>query len=220
LLRHGVYPRATLRVDPGAPRNDTASSAVDAAHAQVFDLEELVDPVMRALAPDAAFLHPAKRRDLGRDDALVDADDAVFERLGDPPDPADVAAVEIGGEAEFGVVRHLDRLGLTLEAVERGDRAEGLLLGDDHVGRHAAQYGRLKKAAAERTALATNDDFSAFRKGVGNVGLDLLDRLHIDQRADHRAWLEPVGDLHRPGDLGKALRERIIDAVLHQDAVG
>ena len=41
---------------------------------------------------DAAFLHAAKRRDLGRDDALVDADDAVFERLGDAPDAADVAA--------------------------------------------------------------------------------------------------------------------------------
>jgi hypothetical protein len=33
----------------------------------------------------------------GRDDALVDADDAVFERLGDAPDAADVAPVEIGG---------------------------------------------------------------------------------------------------------------------------
>jgi hypothetical protein len=30
-------------------------------------------------------------------DALVDADDAVFEGFGDAPDAADVAAVEIGG---------------------------------------------------------------------------------------------------------------------------
>ena len=76
--------------------------AVDAAHAPVFDLEELLDAVF--LAPmnhqngaDAAFLH-AERSYLGRDDALVDADDAVCERLGDAPDAADVAAVEIGGE--------------------------------------------------------------------------------------------------------------------------
>jgi hypothetical protein len=34
------------------------------------------------------------RCDLGRDDAFVDADDAVFEGLGDAPDAADVAAVE------------------------------------------------------------------------------------------------------------------------------
>src|SRR5947209_3790663 len=40
------------------------------------------------------------------------ATDAVFERLGDAPDAADVAAVEIGGETEFGVVGHLDGLRL------------------------------------------------------------------------------------------------------------
>jgi hypothetical protein len=38
------------------------------------------------------------RRDLGRHDALVDAD-AVFQSPGDAPDAADVAAVEIGGGA-------------------------------------------------------------------------------------------------------------------------
>src|SRR5439155_1797528 len=88
-----------------APRNDTAGSPVDAAEAEVFDLEKLLDAVVRALAADAAFLHAAERRDLGRDDALVDADDAVFEGFGNPPDAADVAAVEIGGEPEFGVIR-------------------------------------------------------------------------------------------------------------------
>src|ERR1700730_2701370 len=75
-----------------------SSLAVDAAHAEVFDLEEFLDAVFRAFAADAAFLHAAKRRDLGRDDALVDADDAVFEGLGDAPDAADVAAAEIGGD--------------------------------------------------------------------------------------------------------------------------
>src|SRR5262249_42864162 len=42
---------------------------------------------------DAAFLAAAEGGDPGRDDALVDADVAVFERLGDAPDAADVAAV-------------------------------------------------------------------------------------------------------------------------------
>ena len=35
----------------------------------------------------------------------------------------------------------------------------------------------------------------------------------VDQRADHGTRLEPVGDLHRPGGLGEALRERVVDAV-------
>jgi hypothetical protein len=42
--------------------------------------------------------HAAEPGDLGRDDALVDTDDALFERLGDPLDAADVAPVEIGGD--------------------------------------------------------------------------------------------------------------------------
>ena len=54
----------------------------------------------------------------------------------------------MGGETEFGIVGHLDRLVFALEAVERGDRAKGLLLGDDHVGRHIGQHGRLEEAAA------------------------------------------------------------------------
>src|ERR1700731_479086 len=106
-------PTPLLRRTSGAL--DPVSSAGDAAQAQILDLEVVLDAVFRALAADAAFLHATERRDLGRDDALVDADDAVFERLGDPPDAADVAAVEIGGETEFGVVRHADRLVLGFE---------------------------------------------------------------------------------------------------------
>src|SRR5438270_7670192 len=193
---------------------------VDTAHAEVFDFEEFLDAVFRAFAADAAFLHAAERGDLGRDDAFVDADDAVFERLGDAPDAADVAAVEIGGEAELGVVGHLDGLALGLEAVERGDRAEGFLLGDDHVGRHIGQYRRLEEAAALGGPLAAGDHLGALLQGVGDVRLDLLDRLHVDQWPDHRAGLEPVGDLHRTGGLGETLGESVVDAVLNQNPVG
>ena len=74
------------------------------------------------------------------------------ERIDDAPDAADVAAAEIGREAEFGVVGHLDGLVVRLEAGERRQRAKGFLLGDDHVGRHIGQYGRLEEAAALRGA--------------------------------------------------------------------
>src|SRR6266567_8527436 len=79
-------------------------SVLDPAHAQVLHLEVLLDAVLGALAADAAFLDAAEGRDLRGDDALVDADDAVFERLGSAPDAADVAAVEVGGEAVGGDV--------------------------------------------------------------------------------------------------------------------
>src|SRR6516164_10023100 len=70
--------------DPSSPGGSLALP-VDAAHAEVFDFEEFLDAVFRAL-------------------------------------PADVAAVEIGGEAKFDVVGHLDGLGVGLKAVERCDR--------------------------------------------------------------------------------------------------
>src|SRR6201997_4991363 len=97
------------RSNLGGPRcGGGHASAVDTAHAEVFDFEEFLDAVFRAFAADAAFLHAAEGGDLGRDDAFIDADDAVFEGLGDAPNAADVAAVEIGRETEFGVVGHLD----------------------------------------------------------------------------------------------------------------
>jgi hypothetical protein len=65
------------------------SLPVDVAHAEVFDFEEFLDAVFRTFAADAALLHAAERRGLDLDDAFVDADDAVFERLGDAPDVAE-----------------------------------------------------------------------------------------------------------------------------------
>ena len=65
-------------------------------------------------------MHAGEPGDLDRDDALVDADDAVFEGLGDALDAADVAAVEIVREAEFGVVDHL--VGVRRRSCRRGRR--------------------------------------------------------------------------------------------------
>jgi hypothetical protein len=78
--------------------------SIDPAHADVFDFEEFLDavflarvgrqmgPMRLSFMPPNGAISPAGFR---RDDALVDADDAVFERFGDAPDAADVAAVEI-----------------------------------------------------------------------------------------------------------------------------
>ena len=114
---------------------------------------------------------------------------------------ADVVGAETGREAGFGDVGDAYRLGIGHEAEERRDR-------------------RIEAGAALRGPLAAGDDLDAPLQGVDDVRLDLLDRLHVDQGADHRTRLEPVGDLHRAGGLGEALDEGVIDAVLHQDAVG
>jgi hypothetical protein len=141
---------------------------------------------------------------------------AVFEGLGDAPDAADVTTVEIG-EPEFGVVGHLDRLVFALEAVERGDGAKvSSFVMTMSVVTSVKTVGSKKG----RRAPAAGHHLGAPPDRVRDMRLDLLDRLHVDQRSDHRTRLEPVGDLHRTGGLGQPLCKSIIDAVLHQDAVG
>ena len=62
--------------------------AVDAAHAEAFDLEGLLDAAVRApvdhqlgrcRSPSCRRRARSRQRAFGRDDAFVDADDAVFE---------------------------------------------------------------------------------------------------------------------------------------------
>src|SRR5207244_5600500 len=55
------------------------------AHAEVFQLSVVEDPVLRALAAGARLLDASEGRDLGGDDSGVEADDAVLERLRDAP---------------------------------------------------------------------------------------------------------------------------------------
>src|SRR5205809_1072760 len=78
-LRLGSSPRR-FSVSPSRTRG-----GLDSAHTEIFYLHEVVDAVFRALAADAGFLHAAEGRDLGRDDAGVDAHDPGFEPLGDAP---------------------------------------------------------------------------------------------------------------------------------------
>src|SRR4029079_3089141 len=110
--------------------------------------------VVRALASDAAFFPAAERRDFGRGDSLVDADDAVLERLGDTPTAAKVAGEEIGSKAERCVVGHAHRFLFRLEAEQGRDGAKRLLARDAHLLRHASEHGRLVEVAAERGRLA------------------------------------------------------------------
>ncbi len=106
------------------------------------------------------------------DEPDVDAHDTGLKRLGDPPDPADVAAVEVGGETELGIVGHANCLVLRAEAQQRRHGAEGLLVRHRHVRGHAREDGRLEEGAAELVPPAAANDPSALAQGVGDVLLD------------------------------------------------
>jgi hypothetical protein len=163
----------------------------------VLDLEVVLDAVLGAFAAEAGFLHAAEGRHLGRDDAGVDADHAVFQRLGHAPDAAHVAGVEVGGEAELGVVGHADRLGLVLEAEQRRHRAEGFLARHAHVGVTSARMVGSKKCRRARGACRRDARLAPLADGVGDVLLDLGHRLHVDQRAPGDAGFQAVADLQR-----------------------
>src|ERR1700720_2056779 len=95
------------------------------AEAEIFDFDVFIDAVLGAFAAEAGFFYAAKGRDLGGNNSSVDADDAVFQGLGDAPDAGNVAAVEISSETKFSIVRERNGVRFCFEAKERRDRAEG-----------------------------------------------------------------------------------------------
>ena len=60
----------------------------------------------------------------------------------------------------------------------------------------------------------------AFGNGIGDMFLDLFDCFGIDQRAGGDAFAKAFADLQSVNGLGQFGDEGIIDAVLHQHAVG
>src|ERR1035437_3159442 len=110
--------------------------------------------MVRTLTPQAGLLDAAKRHMLGRENADIDADHAVFERFTDAEDAPHVAAVEIAVQAKLGVVGGKDYFLLGLELEHRRERAKGLLLGAQHVGGGIRYHGGLKKQT--RQALAAD----------------------------------------------------------------
>jgi hypothetical protein len=78
--------------------------------AEVLDLQVVVDAVVRAFAAEAGLLDAAEGH-LGRDQPVLMPTMPYSSASADAEDAADVAAVEVAGQAELGVVGHRDRLG-------------------------------------------------------------------------------------------------------------
>src|SRR6185369_1465364 len=141
-----------------------------------FDLQELVDPVMRAFPAKSRLLDPAKRRHLDRHAAGVAADHAKLEPLGHTPGAPDVLRVEVRGEAIWRAVGHFDRLVFAFEAEERRDRTERLFIADAHLGLHSCQHGRRNEMTAERMRTAAYGRNRSARTRILDVTEHLLRR--------------------------------------------
>src|ERR687894_2930782 len=175
--------------------------ARDTAQRDVLDVEVLLEAVVPALAPEAALLEAPERRLRRGRQPVVGADDPVLEALGEPDHASDVAGVVVGGEAVDGVVGPPDRLLLGLEGHEGGHGPERLLLRHQHRVVGVGEDGRGEEVAAGSAGfavhpLAAEEHPRALLAGVGDVALDLLDRLRLDERADLYPFLQPVAYLH------------------------
>src|SRR5690606_2431184 len=199
------------------PRRHGLVSQTQPADAGILGVEVVVDALMAALPTDAAFLDAAERR-LGRgDQALVDADHAILQPFHDAEGATEIAGIEVAGEAELGVVCHRDRIFFLFEAENRRNGAENLLLHEPHLRLRVRNHRRFEEGAAELMALPPGDDLAALGRRVADEFLDLLDRLHVDQRTLLDAVLKAWSHLEGARGSGELLHEPVVDAGLHEE---
>ena len=87
--------------------------------AEVFHLDIILDAVFRAFTALAGLFDTAEWCDFGGDQASIDTDHAIFQRLGNPEDPLEIGVEEIGSQTLNRVIRFTDNL---LRIFETDDR--------------------------------------------------------------------------------------------------
>ena len=195
-------------------RSSRASSLFESAKAEVFDFEEVIDAIVRTFASKSRLFDSAERGHFVGDESCVDANHPAFQRLRRPPDAADVTAVKIAGETEFGVVGHGNALLVAFETEERSQWPERLFLRDFHLGCYIAQDGWLEKCPTKGMPLASEQHMAPLRDGILNVVLNLFDSGKVDQRALLHFRLKAVADLELGDGGNEFLCEGIVDAGL------
>ncbi len=194
-------------------------SSTNTSEAEVFHLEIFVDTIFRTFAAKARFLDAAKGCDLGRDEAGVDADDPIFERLRNFPHSSDIAAIEIGSQTELGIVCESYGVRFGFEAEERRYRSESFFPGNRHCRGNASEDRRLEEASAQGVAMPTNNHGGAFRGSVTDVFFDFVHRVLIDQRSLRGAGLEAASRLELQDDRREFCGKGIVHAILHEEAI-
>src|SRR6202165_3046999 len=119
-----------------------------------LDVDEFLDPVVRQLAPVAGPLDPAERQAGIRRDHAVDEDEAGFDPLRHRLGATDIPGPDVGAQPEVGVVRDAKGILRVLDADDRGDRAERLLVVRGHARPNGGQGGGVEVVAVTPDSLA------------------------------------------------------------------
>ncbi len=125
-------------------------------------------PFEAALTAEARLLDPAERGGRVGDHPAVDADHPGLDPLGHAQRAVQRAGVDVGGQAVLGVVGGGDALFLGVEAGDRSDRAEDLLLEDAGVGGHVGQHRRRVEVARAARRDSADGHRGAARHRVGH----------------------------------------------------
>ena len=128
--------------------------------------------------------------------------------------------VEIGGKAEGRSVGDRDCFLLGFEAEQRRNGPERLFRRQEHFGRRVAKQNGTGVLLAFRHRIALRNDPCAFLQGIRDMPLDLLDGRAVDHRPNDDALLRTGANLHLRNSAGELCGKRLIDAGLHENAVG
>ena len=127
--------------------------------------------------------------------------------------PSDIPGPQVASEPVFGVVCNLDGVSFVIERNRGERRTKDLFLGDAHfIVRTGEQHGCDPVAAfgclSPRAAL---DHRCAVFFGDVAVTADLVVMPGVNQRADHRGWVEGMPHGNTLHLLGETFGECVID---------
>ena len=159
---------------------------------------------------------------LSGQDAHVDAHHAVFQRFGHAENAAHVAAVEVAGQAELGVVGCVHRFLFGLELEDGRKRAKSLFFRAQHVGRGIGHHGGLKELARAHAgqALAPNHHAAAFGHGVVHMALHFGQGCLFDQGALVHAVFKAIAHFGTLNFGSELFDKFVVHTFLHIKAVG
>src|SRR5688572_27274781 len=163
-----LWPGTWKRVEPRNPYATTAlrygacgwsgeAMSAQACH-DVLDDRVVLEAVHREVLAVAGLLEAAVRHLAHERQVVVDPHAAEAHRLRHPQRAADVARPHAAGQPVGRAVGPLERLVLVVEALDRDDRAEDLLLDHLVVLAQAVDHGRLDEEAGRVGLLAAGDD--------------------------------------------------------------
>src|SRR6478672_9438964 len=210
-----------------SPTTPTASSLLKASHVehhglQVAHVEHRVaaaDPAPAALRARSSSERLVRLPVVGR---VVDDDVADAQAVDEPEGAFEARRVDGRLEPEMRIVRDGERLVVGLDADQRDDRAERLLLVDQRVDADVGDDGRLVVEAGRAIAgaRAAEHDVGTLVDGILEVPVHLRRRRLVVHRTDHRGVVEGIPETPLGRRLQHFVEEGVVHPFVHEDALG